>query len=140
MRVITSGPSGIIFTLASNAGRGEILRTARRILREKGLPYGGAMELDCFVHGTHALVFARCRRGSMFRFDSMTEAYDAARSCRSVPAQLYRYRGYYYIEADTGSGLDGLAKAAEPAERHLVLAQGDFLADDVIAGIKAGVS
>ncbi len=138
MKMIQTGPSGIVFMLASDAGRKEILRTARRILREKGIPSGGPMELDCFIRGSGVLVFVRCRRGNMYRFDSVTDAYDAALSGRSVPAQLYRYRGYYYIEADPGSGLADLTDAAAPSERRSVLARGDFLTDNVIAGIKAG--
>lgn len=140
MKMIRTGPSGIVFTLASDAGRKEILRTARRILRERGIPNRGPIELDCFFGGSRVLVFVRCRSGSMFRYDSVTEAYDAALSGHCVPAQLYRYRGYYYIEADPGSGLDASSEDAAPSERRSVLARGEFLADNVIAGIKAGAS
>ncbi len=138
MKTIVTGPYAVMFTLASDAGEDEILQTARRVFRRHGIRPRGTLELEAFRTGTASVVFASCRHDPLFRFDSVTDAYDAALHSHPVPARLYRCGGRYYIEASPRSGLGCTAPAADRAEKHAVLTGGQLLAGNLIEKIQSG--
>ena len=139
MKTIRTGPSAFVFTLASDAGRDEILQTARRVFRMYGVRMRGPLMLECYTDGAQAVVFASCRPAAMYRFDSIVSAYDAALGCRSAPADLYRCRGSYYIEAAPDIGLGRFSDPVPAAERRAVLGEGRFVAGNFIERIRDSV-
>ena len=138
MKTIQTGPYAVVFTLASDAGEEEILQTARRVFRRHGIKMRGMLELESFRAGAASVVFASCRHEPLFRFESVTDAYDAALCCHPVPARLYRCGGRYYIEASPRSGLCRMAPAATRAEKRAVLISGQFLSENMIEKIQCG--
>ncbi len=138
MRTIQTGPYAFVFTMASDAGEDEILQTARRVFQRHGIRMRGLLELEAFRTDGGSVIFASCRSDPLYRFDTVTEAWDAALRCNPVPGRLYRCGGSYYIEASPRSGLGRTAPAADRAERRAVLSRGRFLTGDLIEKIQNG--
>ncbi len=142
MKVLKTGPSSIVFTLASDADAEAIRETARDIFTNRGIVPDGALELDTFVSGPCAVVFARCTGELFYGFDTLSDAFDAALACESVPSKLIRYGGRYYIavSSDYDSLLCEYAPPTDAVTAIRVLEEGSLLCDDAIAKLQKGVS
>ncbi|MGN1074934.1 MAG: hypothetical protein ACI4QB_08070 [Eubacteriales bacterium] len=140
MKVIKTGPSGVVFTLASDTGEEAMRETARGIFAEYGVVPDGALELDAFVSGSRAVVFARCSGELVCGFDTLSEACDAALGSPPVPSKLFRHAGRFYIALPCEH--DGaLCEYAAPADAQTaaqVLEDGCLLCGDFIRKMQKG--